>query len=467
MAAPAAAQEQEASADPSQADLRLADAVLSVVEASPAVGEARWKKRAAESSRQTASAARLPALRLTGAYRRMKESEPLAVEIPSPDGSAPGGSTAGASTTIELGDEIANSYSLGLELNQPLFTGGRMKYNVERSAHLAQAARERESWSESSVALEATTAYWELIRADARVEAIAQRLEQVTANVRDMERRLEQGVVTRNAVLEATMRRAEVRARLTEARNGRRLARARLNLLMGRAADRAIEPSTALPQRVEPLEERRRVTERAFARRGDVAAAEQRIDAGKAAARMTRAGWYPNLALTGSMDYARPNPQSAFPTDEFELSWHVGVALEIDIGGYPALSHRIDARAADVEAARERLRGLRREVELAVTKAHLELQSAADRVEAADALLEQAEENYRTVRQKREQGLALNTELLGAGAQRLEARMKRSMALVDQAVAHARLRHAEGTLLEWIRSQAQQRRKDSRSGEAP
>jgi outer membrane protein TolC len=211
-----------------------------------------------------------------------------------------------------------------------------------------------------------------------------------------------------------------------------------------------------------------RVTERAFARRGDVAAAQQRIDAGKAAARITRAGWYPNLALTGSVSYARPNQQSAFPTDEFELSWRVGVALDIDIGSYPALSHELDARAADVEAARERLRGLRREVELAVTKAHLELQSAADRVEAADALLEQAEENYRTVRQKREQGLALNTELLGAGAQRLEARMKRSMALVDQAVAHARLLHAEGTLLEWIRGQAQQQRgMDSRSEEAP
>lgn len=427
-------------------EITLEEAVELAIASSSGLEVGRAAVDARSAARSQARAGRLPLVDLEASYMRVKEQDPATIPLPDPP-QGPG--------PITLGEAFKNSYAATLSVRQPLFTGGEISSRIDAAGHAVAASRGSYDWERSGVELEVRTAYWALVEAELRVQAIEERLRQVELNLRNMESRLANGVVTRNEVLTVEMKLAEARLQLLRARNGRQLASTRLALLTGLSPDRELAPTTPLHSGgadgvgagipwAEEGRELRSLIRDALANRGDLVELRADVNAARAAENVARAGWFPKLFLAGEYSYARPN-QASFPAeDEFESSWRVGIVGRIELGNMPRVYHETSQREAELTAVSARLATAEDRVRLSVREAYLSRQSSARELELAETMVRQAQENLADTRVRVENGVALNEDLLEAQATLLDARLAVTSARTGQRIAWDRLMRETG-----------------------
>lgn len=430
--------------------LSLEEAVEQALATSNLLKAERATVDAQAASRAEAETGRYPSLDLEASYMRMKEQDPATIELPPPP-QGPG--------AVTLGESIENAYSGTLSVRQPLFTGGEIASRIEAADYAVAASRSSYDWERRGLELEVRSAYWNLLKTELRVKAIEERVLQVEANLKNMERRRASGVVTRNEVLIVEMKLAEVRLQLLRARNGRELASTRLALLTGLSPDRRLVPATSLPgagavsdagsapgadPHAADVSSLATLIEEAIANRGDLAEYRAQLQVARVGERSARAGWFPQLFLAGEYTYARPNQAIFPPEDAFESSWRVGIVGRIELGAMPRVYHETARREAELTAVAARLQAAEDRVRLAVREAYLSWRSYAEELELADTIVRQAEENLADTRTRVENGVALNEDLLEAQATLLEARLSVTSARIGARIAWDRLMREAG-----------------------
>jgi outer membrane protein TolC len=398
----------------------------------PQIREARAELSLSEAERAVAWSRLVPRLDLNGTYARVNEREPAEVSVP-------------MMGTVELGDSMADSTSLGVEISQPVFTGGRIRAGIAATSAGRDAAKEGLEAAMRALALETARAFWRLVEARERLDVLDERIRQNTARLRDTRNRLEQGLVTRNEVLEVEMQQAELEAARAQASDGIEAHEDRLRFFTGIPLEQEVEPEytfdTSYPEGGAPAP---RATPEAVPDRPRVRAAEHAVVAARHGVTAERAGLFPELFLTGSYTYARPNPEVFPPEDEFDRSWRIGVSGRIALGGVPGTLASVDGAQAELERALAQRSQTRERSLLELRAATRSYHTAGEKVEAARAVLLRAEENERTVRNRVDTGVAVTADLLDAQALRVEAEMRLTEARVEREIAAAELNYALG-----------------------
>lgn len=417
--------------------LTLEEAVEGALKTSSLLTAERATVDARAASRAQAKTGRYPSLDLEASYMRMQEQNPATIELPPPP-QGPG--------AITLGESVENTYAGTLSVRQPLFTGGEIASRIEAANYAVAASRNSYDWERRGLELEVRTAYWNLLKAELRVEAMAERVRQLEENLENMERRRESGVVTRNEVLTVEMKLAEGRLQLLRARNGRELASTRLALLTGLSPDRQLAPATLLPPAPRATAAPRLTTliEEALANRGDLAEYRARLEAARAGERSARAGWFPELFIAGEYTYARPNQAIFPPEDEFESSWRIGIVGRVELGDMHRVHHETDQREAELTVVAARLQAAEDHVRLALREAYLKWRSYAEELDLAGTMVRQAEEHLADTKTRVENGVALNEDLLEAEATLLEARLYLTSTRIGARIAWDRLMREAG-----------------------
>jgi outer membrane protein TolC len=269
------------------------------------------------------------------------------------------------------------------------------------------------------------------------VSVLDERLEVMRARREDMQNRLDQGLVTVNELLEVEMGIAELDANRASAADGRDTAADRLRSLTGVPFDTELDLSYELTDGPD-------VETGAVERRAVVRSAERAVAAAEGGLAVQRAGFLPQLFLTGEYTYARPNPEAFPPRNEFSDSWRIGIAGRIPLGGMPQTYFAAESARAELSRARAELSDVRSRARLEVRAASRRHATSAEQVAAARAVLRRAEENERSVRTRFENGRALRTDVLDAQALRVEAEMRLIEARIARQIALHELRFALG-----------------------
>jgi outer membrane protein len=403
--------------------------------------------------------ARLPSLALAARYSRLSPLAAGRITLPDPIG------------PISLFPAIEDTFALSASLQQPLWSGLRIRSAIAQ----ARAAREEAALSyqqqRQELAYQVQAAFWELAKADEALRVFDENIARVNAHLREIQDFYDQGLVTYNEVLQARMRLAQTTLRRLEAGNTRALLQAHLAILIGLPVDALIEPAYRLGEEAGPGaqtpaegdpagaqagagaqaasgspagEPDRGEDLAALERRPEVGAARQRLAAAQAAVTAARSGWYPSVFLTGGYQYALPNPRQFPPEPEFTGTWDLGIAASLDVGRWPAAARRGQQALAQAGQAREALGQLQDSILLEVLQARLTLDKDAQRVGVARQLVAQAEENRKIISERHSSGLALASELLDAETARLEADLELSQARIDLEIARAALARALG-----------------------
>ena len=411
--------------------LSLADAQARAVAASHRLAEARARAATAEAAVAVREAADRPIVGLGAGYTRTNHV--LEFAFPGPDG-----------RPRVLYPDAPNNYRTRLDLQWPIYSGGRPDA-LERAARAeAGAAAADVAAAQADLRLEVARAFWAVLTARAATAVLDRSLERAQANVGDVRQRLNQGLVPPNEVASAEAQESRQRMLLIETRNQGDQSSAELARLIGEDVLQRIEPDADLELEAPLAASLQALVADARATRDERRALEQRIAAAEEMVGAAEGTRRPSLAITAGVDYARPNPHICPRADRWDDSWDAGVSATWALwDGGRARAEAAQARTV-VDAARQRLAEFDSVVALEVRQRLLDIDSGRAALAAADEAVRAATEASRVVGERYRAGVAVQTEVLDADVVLLQAELDRTRAIAGVRFAEARLARALG-----------------------
>lgn len=411
--------------------LSLEDAQLRALEASHRLAEMRAREAAAEAAAAARDVADRPAVTALAGY--MRTNHVVEFVIPGPAG-----------VPRVLYPDVPDNYRTRLDLQWPIYTGGRTDA-LERAARAeADAAAADVSAARADLRLEVARAYWALVTARATVAVLEQGVARADAHLAEARERFAAGLVPPNETASAEAQVARARMLLIEARNQRDLAAAELARLVGLAPGQPIEPDAVLDMPPPLGADVEALVALARAERPERRAMQYRISAAEQQRSAAAAGRLPVLQIAGGFDYARPNPRIFPRAARWEDSWDIGVNVSWSLwdGGRAAAEVAQAARLAD--ARRRRLAEFDSVLAVEIRQRALELDSGRAALAAAEDAVRAAAEARRVVGERYRVGAGTQTEVLDAEFALLQAELDRTRALAGLRLSEARLARALG-----------------------
>jgi outer membrane protein TolC len=341
--------------------------------------------------------------------------------------------------------DVPNNYRTRLDLQWPVFDGGRTDA-LERAARAdASAATADVAAAQADLRLEVARAFWALVTARAASGVLERSLARAQANVNDVRQRLNAGLVPPNELASAEAQESRQRMLLIETRNQSDQSSAELARLIGEDVLQRIEPAADLgDQSPEGNVGLTTLVADARANRAERQALMQRILAAEEQSAAAEGGRRPAIAIAGGFDYARPNPRIFPRIDRWEDSWDAGVTATWALwDGGRSQAEAAQARAV-ADAVRQRLAEFDSLVSLDVQQRLLEIDSGRAAVAAAEDAVRAATEARRVVGERYSVGVAIQTEVLDADVALLQAELDRTRAIAGIRLAEARLSRALG-----------------------
>ena len=411
--------------------LTLDDAIARGMANSMRLAELQAREEAAVAIEDRRGADKLPVTSLLGGYTRTNHvDEFILAQI-------------GQGIRV-LYPDVPDNYHARLDLQWPIYTGGRTDA-LERAARAErEAAGEDLAAARADLRLEITRAFWALVTARETAVVLGRSLESIDGHVRDLRNRLQQGLIPPNDVLTADAQLARERLLAIEADTASAVAEADLQRLLGLEAGETIQPRAALEVPAAEQPGISALLESAKSGRAERRALIDRAEAADARIEAAAAGAKPQLSLGGGYDYSRPNPRIFPRAAEWEDSWDL--SLNVSWAFWDGGRNRADRAeaAANANAVKARLTDLDRQIAFEVRQRQLELDSSRAAISVANAGVRAAVEARRVLGERFKAGVATSTEVLDAQTDVLQAELQLTRALAYVRLAEARLDRAIG-----------------------
>jgi outer membrane protein len=414
--------------------LTLEKAIELGLENSKVLHSAQMQVEYADAKAGEVNAARLPSLKFSGAYTRFSQVPPASI------GPFPPLLT----TPIVLSPTVLNNYNMKLTVTQPLFTGFRMDALSEAADYSAEAQNFEYSKDKSDLVYNVRVAYWSLYKAIQIKKVLDENVEQVKAHLKDVQNMMAQGMMTSNDVLKLQVQLSDVQLKQIDASNGVQLAMIALNSMIGIPLSTKIDLESSVVHQPKEYGDIEMLIAQAMGSRPELKAVDSRIKAGEAGVTAAKAGWYPQIYVSGSAYYSRPNARIYPALDLFKETWDVSLGVSFDIWNWGTTVHQTDQAQAQLAQVKDALGQIQDGITLDLTQAYLNLQQAKERISVADQGVKQAEESYRVTSKRFNAGLASTSEIIDAEVAQLQAKTSYTNALVDYELAQARIAKSIG-----------------------
>jgi outer membrane protein len=413
-------------AQPAPVTLTVEDAIARAMEASHRVREVRAREQGAQAAIEVRRATARPTVTVTSGYTRTNRVEEFGVVQPN-----------GQLRVIY--PDIPDNYFTRAAFQWPIYTAGRADA-LERAAEAeARAVGAEIDIARAELRLEVTRAYWALVTANESVRVVQEALGRADAHLHDVQAMFDQGLVPPNEVLLVDAQRSRQQMQLIEAQNLQQSVAGELRHLTGVPRDVGIVvagPPSLVSSSAASLDE---ASERAERR-----VLLERISVAEERGRAAVAGRKPTVALTGTVDYANPNPRIFPRRDQWRESWDIGVNVAWPLWDAGRSKAEAAEAAAAATAARERLADVDSLIALDVRQRQLDIDSAKAAIAAAEDAVRSAQEARRVVAERFRVGVATSTDVLDAQVTLLQADLDRTRGLANLKLAEARLDRALG-----------------------
>lgn len=326
----------------------------------------------------------------------------------------------------------------GVTATQTIYDFGRTASRTRKASLLQEAVARTYDAREKEVFLQVVEAYYGILEARKVLGAADEEIVQRTDHLRVARNLYEQGVVTRNDLLQAEVKLADSRQRRLAAANLMENRWLFLNYLTGQPltfrAD--LEEKDTHP----PLPSPETAEEKALANRPELASLAKSVEAGEAEVAESRAGYYPELFARGSIDYA----ENSKVREQAIYAATVGLKVNLFDGFATTSRHR--QALENLGKQRDSLRLAREQIRLELATSLNDARVAAERIKTMETAIRQGEENLRINRDRYQAQVGTATDVIDAQTLLTQIRTDYFRAVFDYQVAAARVRKAMGEL---------------------
>ncbi len=342
----------------------------------------------------------------------------------------------------EIGQK--NNYQFGITLSQPLFMGGKIR-SGHRIAQKAEKISEiNKDLSISQVVFRTDELFWQVVALEEKLELSIAYLEMLDKLVQDLENLFEEGIVTRNQVLQAQVKYNEVELLKVKAENGLHLSRMALNQMLGQPLTREFELDENFEADMLLLDEEN-IAETAMSQRPELQMLNQSVSVAAEMIKVKRADMMPSMGLKAGYSYSNPNPYNGFK-DEFGGDYSIGVGISIPI--YHFGDKRREVAQARIEKEKMQLKkdDTREMIELQVNQSMLDFNEAMEKTKLTHLSLKQAKENLDVTNNLFREGRATTRDVLEAQAHWQEAQAAYIEAKASEKLAYSKLQKNLGNI---------------------
>lgn len=386
-------------------------------EAVAAVKEAKEKK--------------LPNASVSGAYMRLSSAN-IDMKTKSSSNPPPAGSSSP--------DPNQAMYGI-LNVSQPLYTGGKIKYGIQSAQFLEKASRLDAENEETAVIQNTLEAFANLFKANTAVMLVNENLLQNKQRVKDLENMEKNGLLARNDLLKAQLQESNVELNLLDAQNNLDVANLNMNIMLGLPDNTKLQLDTTGIEKKNDDRSIEDYVQLALTTRKDKAALGYRIKAAETGVKAVKAEKMPSLNLTGG--YVAANiPHVISITNAV----NVGVGVSYNIASLWKTKSKVQQAEARVKQLAINESIMDDNLKLQVNKNYTSLLSLRKKIEVYAKAKEQANENYRIVKNKFDNQLATTNDLLEADVSKLQASLAYTLARADAFVAYNQLLESAGLL---------------------
>jgi outer membrane protein TolC len=339
--------------------------------------------------------------------------------------------------TLPFGQE--NQWSIGLQLSQPLFSGGRITagYDVARAGR--RAADIEVTAQTAQLTIEVTESYYDAALADRLVEIADSALAQAELALRHVELAHEVGDKSEFELLRARVTRDNQRPVVIQRRSQREIAYFRLKQLLGIELETPLQLTTRVQEDNLQIGQLPQGSDTSAAMRASVRQAMEAAEVSEGLLRIQRAERMPAVNLTSS--YGRVGyPSSVFPAwDDFLDNWTVGVGLQVPVFTGGRLRGAELVARANLDEARLRVRQVMELAALDARATVASLREAEEAWRASAGTVEQARRAYEIAEIRFREGLSTQLELTEARVLLQQAQANRAVAARNVQVIQAKL----------------------------
>ena len=343
---------------------------------------------------------------------------------------------AGMDTSIKMRDNFTAQASVMVA--QPLTQLYQVYSGYWANKELQYSAEKDYEAARNELELNVARAYIGLVTATQMKETAEAGLTQIDAYVKQVQAYLDAEIVERNALLKVQVKKADVQKSLYMTEKGIKIAKATLNLLMGRELNTPLEPvineSPIDPQKA--LDVRLKVQQRyAIEERPELLSARHKKEAARAGRHAAIGAMLPEISGIFKYEYSY-----GFGATQPENLYFGGLVLSWDAWEWGATYYKLKAAEAQQKQAEYLVEYANDGIRLDVETKRYELEESLKSLTVAEKQLEQVTENLRIEQIRYEVNETTTTDLLDAQTKELKARN-------EAIVARMKVRHAHYSLL--------------------
>nr|WP_241735761.1 TolC family outer membrane protein [Aquisalinus flavus] len=327
---------------------------------------------------------------------------------------------------------------VGVELQQPLFQGFRVKNSIERSEAQIDAAQAELIATEQQLFLDAISAYLGVITAEEATGFTEASLTSLQGQRDFAQARFDNGQATRTDIAQAEARAAQANADLIRSRSTLTTARARFERITGRMPG-TLEATPPLPPMPATLDE---ALEIAMGANPSIIAAREQERASASGVKVAKGYLAPTVTARASYGYAQNQFLDGDQSENATLGAQITIPLYQGGATYSGIRQAREAHTADRWRLREAERQLREQVETAWRQ--LEASRAA--WEATAPALSAAELAFEGLTLEGRLGQRTTLDVLDGEAELLSVRLARLQAREAYYLSAFRLLQATGLL---------------------
>ena len=327
-----------------------------------------------------------------------------------------------------------------LNINQPIYTGGRLRNAYGISASSLDAAKLEESRTRQEVEYRVVETYYAALMNQRGVQVADEQIRLSEKQLELARARFESGTVARLDVLQAEVELANAKARRIQAKAQVDSSMQALRTVLSLPQSQALTLDGSLDGPV--VGHAREELDRELPKRPDLQAYNAHRDSAEYASNLANGEWKPTLAFVGNMQYQQDNVNQLLSSNN--QSYTFGIQLNVPLFSAPGAAARRSIAQSQMRQAEHGLKYATDNARLELESAWTALESSAEVVATQEKALELARESVQIAQVSYENGVITSAELNDAQVRLLQTEWLLMQAKYARITAAARAKVAAG-----------------------
>lgn len=336
--------------------------------------------------------------------------------------------------------------NLSININQPLYTGGRITNGIEIAELKSTASRFTTEIQRDNLRLRLTGYYLDIYKCRNLQKVLENNILQAKMVLREMKSRYEQGVALRNDITRYELLVSNLELSLIKIRNTIDILNNDLVTTAGLPASTIIEPDTTILDKAIPSLSEANWLQEAEHNSPTLMLAHTGLKISQRAESIARAETLPKIGLQAGWNIDGPILTEVPPINRNLSYWYVGIGVSYNLSSLYKSNKSIAKTKIATRKAEEELEAIQENIAITLKSDYIRYLEAYEDLKTQQKSVELAERNYQTTLTRYSADMALITDMLDAANSKLDSEQNLVNARINILYQYYKLLFISGTI---------------------